>query len=106
MFAALTLDGVVWADGSTLAVDTIIWCTGFRPAPSHQAGLGRTPADDTQARDEPRLHLLGYGDWTGPASATLIGVGRTARTAVAQILGRLERHDDADPAAPGSRRTG
>ncbi|HPX38602.1 MAG TPA: hypothetical protein PLE49_18120 [Mycobacterium sp.] len=31
------------------------------------------------------LHLLGYGDWTGPGSATLIGVGRTARDAVDEI---------------------
>ncbi len=35
---------------------------------------------------EPRLHLLGYGDWTGPASATLIGVGRTARAAVHDLM--------------------
>ncbi|WP_410653320.1 hypothetical protein [Amycolatopsis sp. cmx-4-54] len=26
------------------------------------------------------LHFLGYGDWTGPASATLIGVGMTWRS--------------------------
>ncbi len=39
---------------------------------------------------DPRIHLLGYGDWTGPASATLIGVGRTARDAsreIAELLG-------------------
>lgn len=34
---------------------------------------------------QPRLHLLGYGDWTGPASATLIGAARTAKVTVAQI---------------------
>jgi putative flavoprotein involved in K+ transport len=28
---------------------------------------------------------VGYGDWTGPGSATLIGVGRTAREAVDEI---------------------
>lgn len=39
----------------------------------------------TQAVAEPRLHLLGYGDWTGPASATLIGVGRTARDAARAV---------------------
>jgi hypothetical protein len=32
------------------------------------------------------LHLLGYGDWTGPGSATLIGVGRTARSAVEALF--------------------
>jgi hypothetical protein len=35
--------------------------------------------------DEPCLHLLGYGSWTGPASATLIGVGPTVKATVAKI---------------------
>jgi hypothetical protein len=30
--------------------------------------------------------LIGYGDWTGTASATLIGVGRTARSAVDEVM--------------------
>jgi len=33
-----------------------------------------------------RLHLIGYGDWTGPASATLIGAGRTARDLVTSLI--------------------
>jgi putative flavoprotein involved in K+ transport len=70
-------------------------CTGFRPALSHLAPLqlrGRRrhiATDGTRAVGEPRLHLLGYGDWTGPASATLIGLGRPARDAaraVAELL--------------------
>ncbi|MFJ5879803.1 ArsO family NAD(P)H-dependent flavin-containing monooxygenase [Kitasatospora cineracea] len=91
VFARLGADGPVWADGSTWDCDAIIWCTGFRPdlAALRPLGLrqsrGRIPTDGTRALEEPRLHLLGYGDWTGPASATLIGVGRTARTAVQQI---------------------
>ena len=43
---------------------------------------GTIAVDGTRTVKEPALHLLGYGDWTGPGSATLIGVGRTARTAV------------------------
>ena len=35
---------------------------------------------------DPRVYLLGYRDWTGPASATLVGVGRTARDAAAEIV--------------------
>jgi hypothetical protein len=35
------------------------------------------------------LWLLGYGEWTGFASATLIGVGRTARAAVDEITTAL-----------------
>jgi hypothetical protein len=33
-----------------------------------------------------RVYLVGYGDWFGAASATLIGVGRTARATVADVL--------------------
>src|SRR5699024_5623181 len=32
----------------------------------------------TQSRDHTGLFCLGYGDWCGPASATLIGVGAPA----------------------------
>ncbi|MFC8536570.1 ArsO family NAD(P)H-dependent flavin-containing monooxygenase [Streptomyces sp. NPDC057249] len=91
MFARLTATGVRWADGSRSDADAIVWCTGFRPALAHLAPMnlrgprGRVPTEGTRALDEPRLHLLGYGDWTGPASATLIGVGRTARDAVHAI---------------------
>ncbi|MCB5168874.1 ArsO family NAD(P)H-dependent flavin-containing monooxygenase [Streptomyces bambusae] len=91
MFDSLTADGARWADGSTWPSDTIIWCTGFRPTLSHLSPLGlrteggRIPTEGTRAVADPRLHLLGYGDWTGPASATLIGVGRTARGAVREI---------------------
>ncbi|MDF0376106.1 ArsO family NAD(P)H-dependent flavin-containing monooxygenase [Streptomyces sp. KA12] len=95
MFAELTATGVRWADGSQSDADAVIWSTGFRPALSHLAALnprgprGYIPTDGTRALGEPRLHLLGYGGWTGPASATLIGVGRPARDAaraIAQLL--------------------
>jgi putative flavoprotein involved in K+ transport len=82
---------VRWPDGTRGAVDAVIWCTGFRPALAHLAPLrlrgrrGHITTDGTRALAEPRLHLLGYGDWTGPASATLIGVGRPARDAVRAI---------------------
>ncbi|MFJ4423424.1 ArsO family NAD(P)H-dependent flavin-containing monooxygenase [Streptomyces bobili] len=102
MFVRLDRDGVVWADGTRADVDAVVWCTGFRPALSHLAPLGlrdrrgRIALDamhsvaGTRSVAEPRLHLLGYGDWTGPASATLIGVGRPARDAartVADLVG-------------------
>ncbi|MFC0623350.1 ArsO family NAD(P)H-dependent flavin-containing monooxygenase [Kribbella deserti] len=84
-FERLTRSGVRWTNGDHVELDVIIWCTGFRPALHHLAPLrlrgpaGLIPTHGTQAVQEPRLHLVGYGDWTGPASATLIGVGRTAR---------------------------
>ncbi|MFE7517376.1 ArsO family NAD(P)H-dependent flavin-containing monooxygenase [Streptomyces sp. NPDC057540] len=95
MFDRITPGGIARADGTTAEADVIIWCTGFRPALSHLAPLGlrgprgRIPTSGTRALGEPRLHLLGYGDWTGPASATLIGVGRPAREAAREIAGLL-----------------
>lgn len=84
------LDGSVatWVDGSRREVDTVIWATGFRPALRHTAGLrlGHPPSTDgTRGLTRPGLWFVGYGDWTGPASATLVGVGRTARETVAGI---------------------
>ncbi|PUA82181.1 pyridine nucleotide-disulfide oxidoreductase [Nocardioides currus] len=96
-FTRLTADGVAWADGTTLACDAVIWCTGFRPALRHLRPLGlRTRgghipvggASSTQSLEEPRLHLVGYGDWTGPASATLAGVGPSARAVARELTGR------------------
>jgi hypothetical protein len=43
------------------------------------------------------LWLVGYGNWTGFASATLIGVGRSARATVEQIAAALQ------PAEAGGR---
>ncbi len=91
MFTLLGADGPVWADGSTWPCDVIVWATGFRPALHHLAPLrlerenGHPVTDGTGYRHDPYLQLLGYGDWTGPAAATLIGVGPVARDMAAQI---------------------
>lgn len=96
-FARFVDDGVMWADGSHTPVDVVIWCTGFRPALAHLAGLGITDADDrirlegTRAVDEPRLWLVGYGEWTGYASATLIGVMRSARATAQEVVACLDQ---------------
>jgi cation diffusion facilitator CzcD-associated flavoprotein CzcO len=90
MFEGLTPDGVYWANREQRA-DVIVWATGFRPSLAHLRPMhlrepdGTIAVEGTRAVKEPALHLLGYGDWTGPGSATLIGVGRTARAAVAEI---------------------
>jgi cation diffusion facilitator CzcD-associated flavoprotein CzcO len=90
-FTAFTSEGVIWPDGRPTPVDAIIWCTGFRPALDHLAPLGIVEGDGhvavsgTRAVREPRLWLVGYGEWTGFASATILGVGRTARATVADI---------------------
>lgn len=98
MFARLSETGIAWADGTEQPADAVIWCTGFRPALRHLRSLGlrdeagRVPTggpSGTRAKGEPRLYLVGYGDWTGPASATLIGVGRSARDTATQIIDQL-----------------
>lgn len=95
MFDRLTRTGVAWSDGTTLECDAVLWCTGFGPALEHLAPLGledargRIALEGNRAVAEPRLFLLGYGEWTGFASATLIGAGRTAKAAVARITAAL-----------------
>ena len=95
VFTRFTERGVVWPDGREEPVDAVVWATGFRPALDHFAPLGVVGADGrvevrgTRSVAEPRLWLVGYGEWTGFASATLIGVGRTARATVEELVAAL-----------------
>lgn len=98
MFTRLTRSGVAWADGTEQAADVVIWCTGFRPALRHLTGLhlhgeaGRVEVggpSGARSEREPRVYLVGYGDWVGPASATLAGVGQSARDTADDIMARL-----------------
>lgn len=90
-FTRLSAEGIIWPDGSPEAVDAIIWCTGFRPALHFLRPLGvveengKVATEGTQAVREPGLWLIGYGNWTGFASATLIGVNRSARQTATEI---------------------
>ena len=94
-FEYFTTRGVVWPDGREEGIDAVIWCTGFRPALDHLRPLdvaeadGRVRLNGNRSVREPRLWLVGYGNWTGFASATLIGVGRSARGVVADIENAL-----------------
>lgn len=94
-FVRMTERGVVWPDGREEAVDAIIWCTGFRPALEHLRPLGvideagRVAVRKTRSVREPMLWLVGYGEWTGFASATLVAVGRSARATVDEIVAAL-----------------
>lgn len=96
-FERFTEDGVIWRDGTYEPIDAVLWCTGFDPALDHLEPLGVVDAnghvrtDETRAVEEPRLWLVGYGNWTGYASATLIGVGRTAKATVREIEAALAR---------------
>ena len=95
-FDRLVAHGVVWRGGQEEAIDAIIWCTGFLPALEHLRSLGivaptnRVRVTGTRSLQQPRLWLVGYGEWTGMASATLIGVMRTARSTASEVGNFLE----------------
>jgi putative flavoprotein involved in K+ transport len=103
---SFTDDGVLWPDGRRTQEGAVILATGFRPALDHLAPLdvvapnGRIDVRGTRSLREPRLWLVGYGEWTGYASATLIGVGRTARATVEEIVRALDEGDKKH-SAPG-----
>ncbi|MDQ0011559.1 thioredoxin reductase [Luteibacter jiangsuensis] len=94
-FVAIDEAGVVWPDGKHESFDAIIWCTGFRPATDllEPMGIvssdGRVRVEGGRALDVPGLWLAGYGDWTGPASATLMGITRYARDTVDEVVAYL-----------------
>lgn len=89
-------DGIGWKKGQEEPVDAVIFCTGFRPALEHLRPLGLIQPDGeistkiTKALAIDGLWLVGYGGWTGFASATLIAVGRTAKRTVEEITAFLQ----------------
>lgn len=104
-FTAFHAQGVTWPNGEDERIDAVIWCTGFRPALDHLLPLGIVEADgrvaveNNRSTRQPRLWLMGYGDWTGAASATLVGVTRTAREMVGQLHEALHPVPIAPPPA-------
>lgn len=91
MFDRLTPTGVAWDTGSAWDCDAIIWCTGFAPNLAHLHGLdltwegGHPRVAEYASVDHPGLFFIGYGDWTGFASATIIGATRTTKPAMARV---------------------
>lgn len=87
---------VVWENGNREGIDAILWCTGFGFATDHLSGLvptdsrGRISTQETRCKEVPGLWLVGYGGWTGFASATLIGVGRSARQTVKEVVAYIK----------------
>ncbi len=90
-FSEFYPDGIMWDDGTRQQFDAVIWCTGFVYATAHLNHLsnpdhrGKIPTHGTRAENVRGLWLVGYGGWTGFASATIIGVGRTARQTVKEV---------------------
>ncbi|MEV6315310.1 NAD(P)-binding domain-containing protein [Streptomyces sp. NPDC051776] len=92
VFERITPDGAVWADGTAVAADSILWATGFRAAIGHLAPLrlrepgGGIRVEGTRAVRDARVHLVGYGP-----SASTIGANRFGWSAVREIRALLER---------------
>lgn len=85
-----TAHGVRWASGQEQHFDAVIWATGFKANLSFLAPLdlmrnGKIETEQTKVVGSPGLWLVGLGDWTGFASATIYGVGKTARDTAQQI---------------------
>ncbi|WP_236894484.1 NAD(P)-binding domain-containing protein [Devosia sp. SL43] len=100
MFSEITPTGVRWADGRTLDVDVILWCTGFRSALDHLAplqlreasgGITMTGRLATQVARDPRIHLVGYGP-----SASTIGANRAGAAAARELTSHLGLAQPAD----------
>lgn len=95
-FREFAENGVIWQDGSETAFDAVIWCTGFRPALRHLESLGivtqegKVALSGTQSVNVPGLWLVGYGEWTGFASATLIGGMRYAKATALEVAQALQ----------------
>ena len=94
-------NGIIWKDGTKEEFDAIIWCTGFGYATSFLKNLvltdekGIVKTDESLAVEILGLWLVGYGGWTGYASATLIGINRNAKQTVNQINEYLDEIKDA-----------
>lgn len=90
-FERFTEDSLVWANGDEEKIDVVIFCTGFKPALKHLQALGvinpegKADTHGTMSKQMEGLWFVGYGSWTGFASATLIGVGRSAKATVDEI---------------------
>ncbi|WP_417600399.1 ArsO family NAD(P)H-dependent flavin-containing monooxygenase [Owenweeksia hongkongensis] len=94
-FKAFYENGVIWNDDTKEPFDVIIWCTGFKANLSHLEKLdiidnNRIETNYTRSVQEPGLWLVGYGNWTGFASATIFGVGKTAKHTAKEIASFLE----------------
>lgn len=100
VFDRITPTGALWADGSRVEADVILWATGFRAAVDHLAPLhlrepgGGIRVEGTRAARDERIHLVGYGP-----SASTIGANRAGGAAVREIRRLLDRERSAAPGA-------
>lgn len=90
-FHKLTKNGIIWDNGIEEEFDAIIWCTGFGYDTDYLKSLVKTDergianTQESKSLDVDGLWLVGYGGWTGYASATLVGLNRTAKQTIQEI---------------------
>jgi putative flavoprotein involved in K+ transport len=102
-FDHFTEDSLMWADGHEEKIDSVIFCTGFRPSLRHLQDLnvvttdGKAETVGTRSSTIRGLWFVGYGNWTGFASATLVGVGRSARSTVEEITNYVSSLKESQP---------
>jgi len=97
-FSLFYENGVIWKNGEETPFDAVIWCTGFRANLKHLQPLNvivstRVETDYTRSVKIPSLWLVGYGSWTGFASATIYGVGKTAKRTANEIETYLKQDE-------------
>ncbi len=96
MFDKLDAQGVVWSNGVKEPFDVIIWCTGFGYGTSYLRNLvkldnrGKASTMESKSTEMEGLWFVGYGNWTGYASATLIGINRNVKQAIQEVQSYLE----------------
>jgi len=87
------------ADGSSLTVSSVLWCTGYRPDTSwiqvaEATDSSGAPVHHDGASPVPGLHWMGLPWQTRLNSSIIDGVDRDARRATRRILQALERRPD------------
>ena len=90
---------VVLSDGTEVAPDAVLWCTGYRPDHSWLRVLGALdeqgrPVHDAGRSPVPGLHWVGLPWQTRLNSGILDGVNRDAREAVRRIAADHARSED------------
>ena len=96
LFLRFTDEGVVWADGQTEMVDTVLFATGYRPNLAFLDGLGALDREGQAVQRHgisqrvPGLYFVGLSNQRTLASATLRGVGPDAAVVVQHLQRYLQ----------------
>jgi putative flavoprotein involved in K+ transport len=91
MFQSLHPTGVIWSDGQTETVDTVIYATGYRPTYPFLAKLGISEVIHRNGISQQivGLYFVGLAFQRNHASATLRGAGPDAAHVVRHVEAQL-----------------